>query len=160
AAERQMTLALPFKAGNESNQHPFVVLATAEPYVRSIVADATCSRAATYPALKGRATIIRPATRLIPSQRIKSLIQNLAPLFFHSAADLRARFRDRRKITHPFIGTTSIYDGTRAVTLLTFGNDRVERATPTAPNHFNIDLRIRTRRQSPQHIVRISHIDI
>src|SRR5438128_2397267 len=46
------------------------------------------------------------------------------------------------------------------MSLLTFRNDRIERAAPTASNRFNVDLGIRTRGQSPQHIIGIRYIDI
>src|SRR5438132_7891105 len=88
------------------------------------------------------------------------LIQNLAPLLLRGTAHFRTRFRDRGKLAHPFIRPARIDDGARAVTLLTFRNDWIKRPAPTAPNCFNVDLRIRARRQRPQHIVRIGYVDV
>src|SRR5437660_12839774 len=88
------------------------------------------------------------------------LVQNLAPLLFGRAPYFRARFRDRRKLAHPFIRPAGIDDSARAVSLLTFGNDGIQRAAPTAPNGFNVDLRLLTRRQRPEHIVRVGYVDV
>src|SRR6516225_142725 len=72
--------------------------------------------------------------------------EQLTPLSFRGAPDFGARFRNRRKVVEPFERSAGVDNRARAMTLLGFRNNRIQRAAPTSPDHLDIDLRIGARR--------------
>src|SRR5262245_6987825 len=99
-------------------------------------------------------------TLCVSSWIVSLLVQNLAPFLFSRAAHRRTRFGHGRKLAQPLVRPARVNDRARTVTLPGLRNDRIERAAPTAADDLDVFRRIRARRQRPEHVIRVRHINV
>ena len=71
-----------------------------------------------------------------------------------------ARFRDRRKVFHPFVRTRRVDDRARVEAFLSHLNDGIEGPAPAAAKDIDIFSRFAAGAHGPNNIVGVRRIDI